>query len=178
MKHHAIVKYLHDYSLDAILLATEENDSKLDEILLFDEPFWLAHPSDHPIYTKEEITQQDLSQLDLLLLSEEHCLSAQVSRICQQYSKPNLQTSNDLRASSLETIIQLVGAGFGSTLVPALTLKGAWTTDTGVIARELAVDDAFRRIRLVYRKGFPRKKSLENLAQIIKSNLPNTVKIL
>jgi LysR family hydrogen peroxide-inducible transcriptional activator len=43
-------------------------------LALFDEPFRLAHLRNHPLYTKEEITYQDLEQLDLLLLSVVHCL--------------------------------------------------------------------------------------------------------
>ena len=173
-----LLKDLQEHSLDAILLATQETDAKLAEIPLFDEPFWLAHPSDHPIYTKEHITQADLAKLELLLLSEGHCLSQQVSQVCQQSALSKEDEFSDLRASSLETLIQLVGAGFGCTLVPALALRGSWTTDAGVIARQLEIKEAFRRIRLVYRKGFPRQQSLVCLAQIIQQNLPNTVKLL
>ena len=84
----------------------------------------------------------------------------------------------DLRASSLETLLQLVGAGFGSTLVPALAVRGSWTTDTGIIARPLAVKDAYRTISLVFRSSYPRRAAVEALAQIIRDNLPNTVHLL
>jgi LysR family hydrogen peroxide-inducible transcriptional activator len=81
----------------------------------------------------------------------------------------------DLRAASLETLLQLVGAGFGCTLVPALAVRGAWTTDTGIIARKLQLKDAARQVQLVYRKTFPRKQALSALAQVIREQLPNTV---
>ena len=84
----------------------------------------------------------------------------------------------DLRAASLETLLQLVSAGFGCTLVPALAVQGSWTTDSGIIARKLHLKDAYRRVQFVYRKTFPRKHALEVLAEVISSQLPNTVRPL
>jgi LysR family hydrogen peroxide-inducible transcriptional activator len=83
-----------------------------------------------------------------------------------------------LRASSLETLIQLVSAGFGITLIPALAMQGSWTTGSGVVAQPLTWPDASRRISLVYRHSFPRQAALQALAGIIVANLPNTVKPL
>jgi LysR family hydrogen peroxide-inducible transcriptional activator len=84
----------------------------------------------------------------------------------------------DLRAASLETLLQLVGAGMGATLVPALALRGAWMTDAGVIARPIKVPDAYRRVSLVWRKSFPRLPAVDALADVITSNLPNTVRVV
>lgn len=82
----------------------------------------------------------------------------------------------DLRASSLETLIQLVGAGFGTTLVPALAMRGSWTTDSGVVAEPLAITDASRRVSLVFRRSLPRRAVLRAFADIILDTLPNTVR--
>ena len=84
----------------------------------------------------------------------------------------------DLRASSLETLLQLVGAGFGSTLVPALAMRGSWTTDSGVVARKLEFRGAQRRVSLVFRSSYPRKQALEALSEVILQHLPNTVQPL
>jgi LysR family hydrogen peroxide-inducible transcriptional activator len=82
----------------------------------------------------------------------------------------------DLRAASLETLLQLVSAGYGSTLVPALAMQGSWMTGSGIIARKLDISDAYRTVRLVFRKTFPRKQAIEVLAGMIRKHLPNTVK--
>jgi LysR family hydrogen peroxide-inducible transcriptional activator len=82
----------------------------------------------------------------------------------------------DLRAASLETLLQLVGAGFGCTLVPALAIRGGWMTDSGIIARPLHLPMASRRISLVYRRSFPRLAALTAFAQVIREHLPNTVR--
>lgn len=173
-----LLRRLHNHEIDAVLLATPVEEPDLEVIPLFDEPFWLAHPRKHPLYNKEDITRKDLDGLELLLLAEGHCLAKQTMEVCRMKARSEQGEMADLRASSLETLLQLVGAGFGSTLVPALAVSGSWTTDTGIIARPLAVKDAYRTISLVFRNSFPRREAVEALAQIIRDNLPNTVYLL
>ncbi|EGV32186.1 transcriptional regulator, LysR family [Thiorhodococcus drewsii AZ1] len=163
------------HEIDAALLATPVDESDFDSIPLFDEPFWLAHPAGHPLNDKDEITSQDLEELELLLLADGHCLAHQVMEVCRLAVRPVHGEMADLRASSLETLLQLVGAGFGCTLVPALAIRGGWMTDTGIIARQLHIQDAFRRISLVYRRSFPRRQALEAFASTVCNQLPNTV---
>jgi LysR family hydrogen peroxide-inducible transcriptional activator len=72
-------------------------------------------------------------------------------------------------------LLQLVAAGFGCTLVPALAMRGSWTTGSGVVAQPLELPDAYRRVALVYRHSFPRRQALVAFAGVIRENLPNTV---
>jgi LysR family hydrogen peroxide-inducible transcriptional activator len=169
---------LHRHELDAALLATAVDEPDLAALPLFDEPFWLAHPRSHPLNDKDEITAGDLETTDLLLLADGHCLTHQVMEVCRLHERPVHGEMADLRAASLETLLQLVGAGFGCTLVPALAIRGGWMTDTGIIARPLDLPDAYRRISLVYRRSFPRLAALEAFATVIRSHLPNTVRPL
>ncbi len=166
---------LRRHELDAVLIATPSNDDDLAEIPLFVEPFWLAHPATHPLYHKDEIYEEDLPVDELLLLTDGHCLTEQIRAACHL---ENAAGHDDLRASSLETLTQLVGAGFGCTLVPALALRSSWATDTGVILRQVTMENAERRIRLVARKTFPRGPALKGLADLIRAHLPNTVRRL
>jgi LysR family transcriptional regulator, hydrogen peroxide-inducible genes activator len=172
----ALLRRLDQHELDAALLATPTTNPDLTDIPLFDEPFWLAHPRNHPLYDKDDITQDDLESIDLLLLSEGHCLSQQVMEVCKLADRPRTGEMADLRAASLETLLQLVGAGFGCTLVPALAIRGSWMTDSGIIARRLDLPDAKRRISLVFRRSFPRRAALETFAEVALAQLPNTVK--
>ena len=84
----------------------------------------------------------------------------------------------NLRASSLETLLQLVSAGYGTTLVPALALNGPWISGRGVITRELNLPNTWRYVSMIYRASFPRFSALEALSQTIKTNLPSTVEKL
>lgn len=171
----ALISRLRQHELDAVLIATPIEDSDLEQMPLFDEPFWLAHPRDHILYAKDEISQRDLGEIELLLLSEGHCLTHQVMEVCRSAERPRHSEMADLRASSLETLLQLVGAGFGCTLVPALAIRGGWMTDSGIIARRLELPDAHRTISLVYRRTFPRQPALKAFANVIREHLPNTV---
>ena len=110
------------HDIDAALLATPVEGQDLTALPLFDEPFWLAHPRAHALYEKDEITRSDLDEIELLLLSDGHCLSHQVMEVCGVADRPQRGEMADLRAASLETLLQLVGAGFGRTLVPALAI--------------------------------------------------------
>ena len=169
---------LHRHEIDAALLATPIEDPELTAIPLFDEPFWLAHPRKHPLYDKDEISAKDLEEIDLLLLAEGHCLTHQVMEVCHMAERAQTGELADLRAASLETLLQLVGAGFGCTLVPALAIRGGWMTDSGIIARRLDLPDAGRRISLVFRRSFPRRRALEAFAGVVRDHLPNTVRVL
>ncbi|HYN77721.1 MAG TPA: LysR substrate-binding domain-containing protein [Lamprocystis sp. (in: g-proteobacteria)] len=169
---------LHRHEVDAALLATAPGDADLDAISLFEEPFWLAHPRHHPLCQKDNIEAEDLKSVDLLLLADGHCLTHQVMEVCRLAERPSHGDMADLRAASLETLLHLVGAGFGCTLVPALAIRGSWMLDSGIITRPLALPDAFRRISLVYRRSFPRRAALEVFAEVVRGQLPHTVRPL
>lgn len=173
-----LLRRLHNHEIDAALLATPVEEPDLDEIPLFDEPFWLAHPREHPFYTQDEITRTDLENTELLLLSEGHCLAKQAMKVCHMKERKDQGEMADLRAASLETLLQLVSAGFGSTLVPALAIGGSWATGSGIVARKLELPDAYRRVSLVYRHSYPRRPALEAFAKMVWANLPNTVTTL
>ena len=67
----------------------------------------------------------------------------------------------DLRAASLETLLQMVAAGFGCTLLPALALRSDWAKKKSVMARKLELSDTYRRVSLVHRRTFPRRQAIE-----------------
>lgn len=173
-----LLKRLHQHEIDAALLATPLDDPELQAIPLFDEPFWLAYPRDHAFYLQDEISRADLENTELLLLSDGHCLAKQAMDVCHLAQRKDQGEMADLRAASLETLLQLVSAGFGCTLVPALAIGGSWATGSGIATRKLDFHDAFRRVSLVYRRSYPRKQALEALAQVIRGRLPNTVTAL
>ncbi len=171
----ALLQRLAEHEIDAALLATPIEEAGLDELPLFEEPFWLAYPRGHELETAERITQGDLEQADLLLLSDGHCLRDQVLEVCGRAARGAAGEVGDLRAASLETILQLVAAGYGCTLVPALAMRGPWMTDMGVLARPLDLPSGRRLVRLAHRKSFPRHAALEALAALVVETLPNTV---
>jgi len=171
-----LVAKLRDHQLDGALLATSPPADDLEEIQLFKEPFWLAHPRDHHFYNQDEVSLADLKDEKVLLLSEEHCLSEQIISACKIDSRDSANPLPRLNASSLETLVQLVGMGLGITLVPALSVHGGRLATDKVILREVSIPQAVRQVRLVYRQTFPRQPALGALSEIISAVLPNTVR--
>ncbi len=170
-----LISRLKHHEIDAALLATETLDPEFECIELFKEPFWVAYPTTHRFYEMETVTTDELLKESLLLLAKGHCLADQARSICHMAGNGPQNEMADLRASSLETLIQLVGAGYGVTLLPALAMRGSWTSGSGVIAQPLEDKNAFRHISLVYRKSFPRPQALAALSNIILANIPNTI---
>lgn len=164
---------LGDGKLDAAILATPASDARLAEIPLYDEPFWVALPNAHPLAHEDEIDLAEVGLDELLLLADGHCLRDQVMSFCFDAlpQEPTVSTQH----TSLATILALVGAGAGVTLVPATSLSGGWVTDSGIALRREKSGTALRRVRLAYRRSFPRRLALERLADIVCAVLPDTV---
>ena len=162
-----------DGRIDAAILATEVTDRRFSEIPLFDEPFWIALPRSHPLAAQDEVALKDIAADELLLLEEGHCLSDQVLSFCSKAfrNEPKVSTQH----TSLMTILALVGAEAGITLVPALSLRGSWVTDSGIVMRKEETRQAYRSVRLVFRNAFPRRVLLEKLADIVCASVPDTV---
>jgi len=163
------------HEIDAALLATAPDAPELASIPLFDEPFWVAYPRGHRLDDLAEITKADLAGVELLLLTDGHCLRDQILQVCarpRDTADPGLA---DLRAASLETLLNLVAAGFGCTLVPALAVRSPWLADRGIIARPLRLATATRPVALWYRRSFPQPQMLEAVADVMVAELPNTV---
>ena len=160
--------------LDAAILATPPEDSKLDFIRLYDEPFWVIFPSRHKLKMIKTIRTEDLPVDELLLLTEGHCFRDQALDVCQLDTAPQART---IQATSLSTLVNMVAAGQGVTLVPDLALSG-WATTPGVMTEKLNDPSAYRRIYLTFRKSFPRQKLLQTIADVICDNVPKSVKRL
>ena len=174
----ALLARLGKHEIDAALLATPVKDAEFECLPLFDEPFWLVHPRNHPLSKQKQIMQTDLDDADLLLLAEGHCLAEQAMEVCNIHERGAQGDLADLRAASLETLLQMVAVGFGSTLLPALALNTVSARDKSILVRQLQLPDTFRQISLVYRRTFPRRKALEAFAKVVLENLPDTVQPL
>ena len=166
------------HEIDAALLATPVENPDFESMPLFEEPFWLVHPRNHPLSKKKKIMQTDLDCTDLLLLAEGHCLAEQAMEVCHLHERAVQGDLADLRAASLETLLQLVAAGFGCTLLPALALNAVSARDEGIQARQLQLPDTCRTVSLVYRRTFPRRKALEAFTEVVLANLPDTIRPL
>ncbi len=166
-----LIEALHDGDLDAAILATPPEDSRLSAIALYDEPFWVIYPDAHKLRMIDAIHTSDLPEDELLLLTEGHCFRDQALDVCKINAAPEARA---IQATSLSTLVNMVVAGQGITLVPAMALAGQ-TAIGGVLTQRLSDRGASRRIFLTYRKTFPRQKLLDMIGGVICANLPEGV---
>ena len=164
------------HEIDAAFLATSvAQEPSLRQMPLFEEPFWVAFPRGHMLGKAAHITRKDLAEARLLMLSDEHCLRNQSLEVCRHRSKTAEAALPDLRASSLDTLLELVAAGIGCTLIPALATRGPWSRSKKMELRPLQVAGASRQVALVYRDTFPRAATLEALADLVRAEVPRNL---
>ena len=113
--------------------------------------------------------EEDLRGKTLLLLTEGHCLRDQALAICGTADR---DAEGDFRATSLETIRQMVATGMGSTLLPAMACNDLGSHAFTTRPLEGGVG---RRIGLVWRRGYPRVSDLHLFAQTLRRHLPEGV---
>jgi LysR family hydrogen peroxide-inducible transcriptional activator len=161
----SLIDSLRNHRLDAALLATPAESPEITEIALFDEPLLAALPLRHRLAAEESVTEEALAD-DLLVLADGHCLANQALAACGGKSGvPRNRLQNSMRAASLETLVNLVAAGYGATLIPALAADSLALR--GIVLRPLT-GKSCRTIRLASRPGFPRPQALRALEKVIR----------
>jgi len=164
-----ILEHLVDGRLDAGLLALPVTDDALRVEPLFYEPFFAALPAGHALAARKELKVADLTNDKLLLLDEGHCLRDQALDVCGSGSRGR----EEVRATSLETLRQMVGMGLGVTLLPALSIDaGPRVIKKTVEIRPFKSPSPGRTIGLVWRRRAPFPETFERLAATLKSSLP------
>ena len=167
-----LLERLQDYQIDAALLALPLDGHEFEELPLFDEPFWFACPPRHPLAQLKAVTEADLDGEPMLLLADGPLLCRPAPAACRQ-SAAEEEGIDDFRAASLETICQLVSAGFGCTLLPALAARATQGPEPSLVIRPLHSPSANRRIGLVWRRGYPKAQELALLGELVRNNPPS-----
>jgi len=112
-KSDVLLDRLREGKLDAALLALPVIDDQLHAEFLFEEPFLLAVSGRHPLARREHLDVQELATQKLLLLEDGHCLRDQALEVCRLFGA---NEKSEFRATSLETLRQMVAADVGITL--------------------------------------------------------------
>jgi len=163
-----VLSHLAEGRLDAGLLALPVSAPGLEVVPLFKEPFLAAVPTNHKLAAAKTVRINDLASAGLLLLEEGHCLRDNALEACHLDGLQN----EEISATSLETLRQMVGMGLGVTLIPVLASSGTSGTASQVALRPLAAPGASRTIGLVWRKRSPLAATMEQLALSLKKTLP------
>lgn len=160
-----ILHRLRDGRLDAGLLALPLHEDSLHAEPLFDEPFVLAVPEGHPFARRRTLAMSELAGEDLLLLEEGHCLRDQALDVCRLAGAAE---RSGFRATSLETLRQMVAANVGMTLLPTLAIKPPVAPPEHIHLLRFQGKPPRRRIALVWRRSSAMDGFLKKLAEVLR----------
>ena len=163
-KSDVLLQRLREGRLDAALLALPIHDEQLHAEFLFEEPFVLAAPRGHDLAARTSLGIDEISDETLLLLEDGHCLRDQALDVCRL---SGAHEKSGFRATSLETLRQMVAAGVGVTLLPALSVHAPIVQPAGIRLVQFAAPAPSRRIALVWRKSSAMEAFLRQLADAI-----------
>ena len=154
--------------LDAAILATLPKTSDLLSLPLFDEPLLVIHPVDHDLAALDGLNLLDLPLDQMILLSEGHCFRDKTVDLCNIQSRT---TFAETSVTSLETIISLVSAGQGISIVPALAQAAGWLDRPSIGVQPLRSKGATRQLNLTFRKSAPRRPLINAVSEEISALL-------
>jgi LysR family transcriptional regulator, hydrogen peroxide-inducible genes activator len=152
--------------IDVGILALPVPQDGLDACVLYEEPFTVAVPAGHPLAARDRLKLEDLRGETLLLLEDGHCLRDQALEVC---SRVRVHEDQDYRATSLETLRQMVAAGHGVTLMPQLAAASHGGTARGLRIKPFAKPAPARTIGAVWRKSTTRSRAIEAVADVIRT---------
>lgn len=153
--------------LDCAIMALVKETEAFIEVPLFDEPMKLAVYSGHPWHNRERVPMSDLAGEKLLMLQDGHCLRDQALGFC---FSAGADEDTHFRATSLETLRNMVAAGSGITLMPSLAVPNERERD-GVCYITCDKPVPQRTIALIYRPGSPLRSRYEQLAETISAHM-------
>jgi len=174
-----LLELLRQGEIDCAIVALPIPEAGLTLLPLYDEPFFVALPRQHPWAQRRSIRSHELKDETMLLLGAGHCFRDQVLEVCPELS-PGLSRMSATRlsasgegmqrtfeGSSLETIRHMVAAGVGITVLPASALPAQEGQGDRLVCVPFAAPVPQRRVVLVWRRSFPRASAMQLLAQAI-----------
>ncbi len=157
-----ITALLREGDLDAVILALPLDEENMIERKLYTEPFYMAVSRSHELANKKKVTVDDLDDEQVLLLEDGHCLRDQALEVCNSH---NAVENTNFRATSLETLRQMVVADVGVTLMPELAVPAK--PAAGIRYIPFRGEIPHRDIGLCWRKSSPREPLLEKLVEVL-----------
>jgi LysR family transcriptional regulator, hydrogen peroxide-inducible genes activator len=155
---------LEDGELDCALIALPMETHGLLVQPLFDDELWLVAPPDDPVLRAERLVIGQRVAGRLLMLEEGHCLRDHTLQAC---GKSQAAGSEELEATSLLTLLQMVESGMGLALVPEIAVQAGLLASGGLVARPLAAPAPKRTIALAARMSTARRPEFDAIAHHI-----------
>jgi len=163
---HHLVELLKSGEIDVGILALPIPVERLVTRVLYTESFQVALPPDHRLAKRRRLSLDDLDGETLLLLEDGHCLRDQALEACRL---AKVREAPDFRATSLETLRQMVAAGVGITLLPSLAVDQQGSRVPAMAVRRFEAPEPSRTIAAAWRPGCAREETIAYLCGAIES---------
>ena len=165
-----LIDDLRHHRLDVAIIALPWQTSGITALSVFDDEFLVAVPEQHPLGRKAQLAPTDLAEEALLLLEDGHCLRDHALSLCGQGDR----TSGDagpgakLAATSLATLVTMVAAGLGVSLLPRLAIENGLHIDPSIKLRPFTEPLMGRSVGVAWRTGAAQEAEARVIAGLLK----------
>ena len=158
---------LENGEIDMAVLALPYNIRGLKSYKFWHENFYWVSTKKDTRSKRNKIKAKELDLNELILLEEGNCLKDHVLSAC----KISDDTQHDIKATSLNTLIQLVKGGMGTTLIPEMALEQLIKGNKNLSMTELDESGPHREIALIVRQNYSGERDAQILCSILKTEL-------
>lgn len=169
-----LIEQVRSGNIDTALLALPYAHDGLHAFEFWQESFYLAVHKSSPYADKKQILSSEINPSELLLLQDGHCLKDHILDVCKLKSATN---SDTLAGTSLYTLVQMVAANMGVTLVPEMAVKQLAKESSQLQFIPLKEKGPHRKIAFISRLSYSGVDSLQELMRLFKSQLDKTVRV-
>jgi LysR family transcriptional regulator, hydrogen peroxide-inducible genes activator len=159
---------LADGELDILLVAIPYQLGDVEAMEITEDPIVVAMPRNHPLRDHKVVSRDDLAREQLLLIEDGHCLRSHSLQACRIVDPVRNEV---FQATSLRTLVQMVGAGLGITLMPQIAVDTELASSRNVVVRPLSPDRPFRTLVLAWRPTTSRGAEFRMFGNIVRECL-------
>lgn len=153
---HRLIGALKTGALDAALIALPYDMSGLDWAHVEDDELLAAAPANHPMAASTRVDPDSLASEDLILLEDGHCLRDHALAACGLEPPRGVGEEETFAATSLPTLVQMIGSGLGVSFLPKMAVQAGLTDKAAVTVRPLDAAHPSREIVVAWRAGSSR----------------------
>ncbi|WP_395445188.1 hydrogen peroxide-inducible genes activator [Caulobacter sp. UC70_42] len=163
-----LIAALKSGALDAALIALPYDMSGLDWAHVEDDELLAAAPANHPMAASTRVDPDSLRGDDLILLEDGHCLRDHALAACGLEPPRGVGDDETFAATSLPTLVQMIGSGLGVSFLPAMAVHAGLADKTALTIRPLATEHPSREIVVAWRAGSSRGVEGRLLAETLR----------
>jgi len=170
---HVLTDMLKTGKVDAAIMALPVADDRIENYPMYAEAFFAALPMGHSLSKSTILKPSQLKNEEMMLLEDGHCLRDQALEICHKMGSHEM---SGFRATSLETLRQMVASGAGVTLLPTLAAESSQCSESDISIIPFTEPQPKRDIGIFYRPSSPRKDLFQEIGRTIADRLPKGLK--